>query len=587
MKHTALISLIMLCTLGTRVGAQCFNTDQFPLEDIPASSFASVVTVISDSMEPGQYCVVNNLMSGRQYSVESSVEDDFVTVRINGGTESDAPLAEGTLPLSFTASSHVHELHINLASPSCGSESTPRTVTITCDNCDEAPGNAGVNSPAPSATLDVGGKVKLTDDANPPEAGMIRFNSQSQDFEGYDGEKWLSLTQPAGSWGRVSSAEAIESGRILASDGQSTDRFGNSVSVSGDYLIVGAYSESNLNVGAAYIFKRSGNSWVEQAKITADDGANFDQFGWSVSISGDYVIVGAYRDNVGSNNDQGSAYVFVRSDTVWTQQAKLTADDGAAGDEFGHSVSISGNYAIIGAPLDEVGSNLDQGSAYVFQRVGTTWVQQVKLVADDGTAEDLFGYSVSMSGDYAVAGAPQDRPSPTSGNRGSIYIFARTGSTWVQQDEHLYVGRSMGRSVSLSGDYLLGNGAAGNGNEEGHAVLYKRSGSSWDGDQFLTTSSSEFGDSYGARVSISGDYAIVTALGSFSQYQSYAVVFERSGTSWREKARLTASDGFVGDLKRFGAAATIGVHGAFVGAEMDDVNGQAEQGSVYFFLNNE
>ena len=130
---------------------------------------------------------------------------------------------------------------------------------------------------------------------------------------------------------------------------------------------MGAYGDDDggTNSGSAYVFMRSGTFWSQQVKLTASDATAGDYFGVSVSISGDYAIVGAYRDD-GDGSDSGSAYVFMRSDTTWSQQAKLTAFDAAAGDEFGFSVSISGDYAIVGAWCDDDGGT-DSGSAYIFE----------------------------------------------------------------------------------------------------------------------------------------------------------------------------------------------------------------------------
>jgi subtilisin family serine protease len=152
--------------------------------------------------------------------------------------------------------------------------------------------------------------------------------------------------------------------KITASDGAAADNFGYSVSISGNTAIVGVYGDDNLK-GSAYIYVRNGNVWTEQQKLTASDGASGDVFGESVSISGDTAIVGARLDDIDANGNQGSAYIFVRSGTVWTQQQKLTASDGAAGNEFGRSVSISGDTAVVGEPENDLGSaNQNQGSAF-------------------------------------------------------------------------------------------------------------------------------------------------------------------------------------------------------------------------------
>src|SRR5262249_27117591 len=153
--------------------------------------------------------------------------------------------------------------------------------------------------------------------------------------------------------------------------------------------------------------------WTQQKKLTAADGAAGGQLGTSVAISGDTVAVGAEGGDIGANRNQGSAYVFVRSfigsGADWTQQKKLTAADGAAGDQLGASVAISGDTVVVGAPLSDIGANADQGSAYVFIRSfigsGADWTQQKKLTAADGAAGDFFGISVALSGDTLAVGA--------------------------------------------------------------------------------------------------------------------------------------------------------------------------------------
>ena len=153
-----------------------------------------------------------------------------------------------------------------------------------------------------------------------------------------------------------------------------------------------------------------------QAKLTASDGAAGDNFGVGVAISGDTLVVGAFADDAGA----GSAYVYTRTGGVWTQQAKLTAADGAAGDLFGISVAVSGDTAVVGAYGDDA-TALNSGSAYVFLRTGEVWTQQPRLTAADGADEDQFGISVAVSGDTAVVGAYGD--DATAINSGSAYVY--------------------------------------------------------------------------------------------------------------------------------------------------------------------
>ncbi len=206
-----------------------------------------------------------------------------------------------------------------------------------------------------------------------------------------------------------------EQDKLLPDDSTAYDYFGDSVSISGDYAIVGSGNKDG-NKGAAYVFIRSDTDWTQQEKLTASDGVGGDYFGYSVSIKGDSAIVGAR----GVGGTTGAAYVFVRSGTDWAQQDKLVASDGAGIDWFGCSVSIDGDHAIVGAYQDDDnGSN--SGSAYVFARSGTDWTQQEKYAADDGAANDELGYSVAISGDYAIVGAHRDDDQGIES--GSAYIF--------------------------------------------------------------------------------------------------------------------------------------------------------------------
>ena len=218
--------------------------------------------------------------------------------------------------------------------------------------------------------------------------------------------------------------------KLTGSSHSNIKRFGASVSIDGDTLVVGAYGYSDgysSSRGAAYVFGRSlsgdiASSWPLVASLYADDGAAGDRFGWSVSIDGNTVVIGA---------NSGSAYVFTR-DTAgylasgWTQVAKLTADDGAASDRFGESVSIDGSTIVIGAHGDD-DKGSGSGSAYVFRRdtpgyLGSGWTQLAKLTADDVAAGDQFGWSVSIDGDTVVIGANRDNTDDGESS-GSAYVF--------------------------------------------------------------------------------------------------------------------------------------------------------------------
>ena len=228
-------------------------------------------------------------------------------------------------------------------------------------------------------------------------------------------------------WGQVA--------KLTAADGAEDDTFGHAVSVSGDTAFIGAdgaVGDGGSDQGAAYVFYRDQggpDTWGQVAKLTAADGATEDHFGYSVWVSSDTAVIGAVGDDFGGGWAQGSAYIFYRDQggpNAWGQVAKLAAADGAAGDEFGLSVSVSGDTAVAGALLADVSGNSDQGAAYVFYRDQggpDAWGQAAKLTADDGAAEDRFGRSVWVGGDTALIGAYL---AWVGGNwrQGAAYVFA-------------------------------------------------------------------------------------------------------------------------------------------------------------------
>ena len=289
-----------------------------------------------------------------------------------------------------------------------------------------------------------GGNVALSGDTT-----VIGALGDDDDVNGVDSGSAYVFTRSGTSWS--------EQAKLTAADGAAGDEFGYSVALSGDTAVIGAARDDDKgnDSGSAYVFTRSGTSWSQQAKLTAADGAAGDVFSISVALSGDTAVIGADLDDEKGDNS-GAAYVFTRSGSTWGQQAKLTADDGAAGDLFGIRVALSGVTAVIGAARDDdKGDN--SGAAYVFIRSGTTWSQQAKLTAADGAANDRFGTRVALSGNTAVIGAILD--DDKSDNSGSAYVFTRSGTTWSQQAKLAAADGAaddvFGWSVALSGDTVM------------------------------------------------------------------------------------------------------------------------------------
>ena len=264
----------------------------------------------------------------------------------------------------------------------------------------------------------------------------------------------------------ASSVFSITELKLTASDGASEDEFGGSVSISGDVLLVGAPGDDDN--GSAYIYRWDGSQWQEESKLLPSDGASDDYFGHSVSINGNVALVGAWADDDNGRNS-GSAYIYRWNGSQWQEESKLLPSDGAQGDHFGFSVSIDGNLALVGAYSND-DNGFRSGAAYIYRWDGTQWEEESKLLASDGAGSDHFGYSVSIDGNVALVGARYDDDNGT--NSGSAYIYRWNGSQWQEESKLLasdgasnnFFGYSVSidsSNVALVGaSYNYGSGAA-------------------------------------------------------------------------------------------------------------------------------
>ncbi|MBN1676292.1 MAG: SUMF1/EgtB/PvdO family nonheme iron enzyme, partial [Kiritimatiellae bacterium] len=274
--------------------------------------------------------------------------------------------------------------------------------------------------------------------------------------------------------------------------------FGSSVAIDGDYALIGAPSAEN-----AHIYVRDGTNWLFQATLTASDGAGGDAFGQFVALSGGRALVASRQDD----GNTGSAYVFVRDGTNWTEEAKLTAFDGAGGDFYGYSVAIDGDYAVAGSIFDD-----STGSAYVYRREGTNWVHEAKLLASDGAASDEFGFSVGISGPHIVVGA-------RTGN--AAYLFWRDGTNWTEQAivAAEFAGELFGEASAMAVDLAI-VGARGDdtvAGDSGAAYVYMRSGTNWTELSKLKAADASATDFFGIAVDIDGCWAVVGAYADADQ----------------------------------------------------------------------
>ena len=415
----------------------------------------------------------------------------------------------------------------------------------------------------------------------------------------------------------------VQLAKLTASDGSANDGLGESVAVSADgSTVVAGVSKANSGQGTVYVFTKPAGGWstgTQAAKLTAADGVANDELGFSVAVSADgsTVVGGARFAKVGGNSSQGAAYVFVEPGGGWGSatpaQAKLTASDGAANDQYGYSVAVSGDgsTAAVGNPFATVGGNAAQGAAYVFVKPGGGWTaatETAKLTASDGAVGNRLGISVQLSSDGSTAAVGA---SGVSSFQGAIYVFVKPAGAWgsasptqakltasdgAAQDQ-------LGDSVGVSGDgstVVAGafNAMIGSNSAQGAGYVFIRPAGGWaDGTQAakLTASDGAASDLFGLALTLSADGSTVvagarSALVGSNASQGAAYAFSKPAGGWGSatptQTKLTASDGAAGDF--LGSSVAVSGDGATVvtGSAGANIGSNSGQGAAYVFGSN-
>ena len=409
-----------------------------------------------------------------------------------------------------------------------------------------------------------------------------------------------------------STGDFVEQQKLTASDAAAEDNFGSAVYVDGHTIIVGAplvNSGTKVDTGAVYVFTRNplaaSDPWTEQQKLTPSDEAAGDRFGSAVFLEGNTLVGGAPRKDAGTSNATGAAYVFTRdpdSDTdPWSQQQKLTALDASAQDQFGSSVSLSGNTIVVGAPLDNLGTIFDAGSLYVFKRDQTVsanpWTQVQKLTASNAGADDRLGSSVSVDANTILAGAPREDIGGFI-ESGAAYVFTRqsASSNFSQQQilRAVFPGSDsqFGTSVFVDGAAALIGAPLERflaSTDAGAAYFFARDAlsGSWRQQQRLTGSSPEALAEFGAAVGLDAATAVIGSAKrnqGLSTFAGAAFVFDMESLDdeiFQETDRLTAVNAAAND----GFASAVGLSGdnTLIGIPVADPGGDVDAGEVSAF----
>lgn len=367
-------------------------------------------------------------------------------------------------------------------------------------------------------------------------------------------------------------------------------------------------SASEFESGEAHVFTGSGDSWTQQARLEPDDVSGSDYFGGAVAVADDTALIGAAgvqikeedAEDALDTEEQGAVYAFTRSNENWTQQTRLIGDRTAT--NFGESVALDGGTALFGSPgdADPNDSTVRQGAAYAYTGSGGSWSQQERIALNNPVDGDEFGWSVALDGDTALIGAPYlpDYIYQEDGGVGSAYVFTHSNMGWTQQTE--FTGDNggvkedeFGYSVALEGDTALISAPNDDKNQGDESVyVFARSGGSWNQTEKLVATDGESGDDFGNSVVLNGDVAIVGAPFSENQNDNTlgaAYVFTRSDGSWKQKEKLTAadaSDQF--DARQFGDGVALDDGTAVIGDPGDNRDEDTSDtviraGSAYVF----
>ena len=378
--------------------------------------------------------------------------------------------------------------------------------------------------------------------------------------------------------------------KLVANDAEFGDEFGRAVAIQGNIGIVGAPNDSTLGfgTGAAYVFEKTNAGWQQQQKLIASDSSAAKFFGTSVAIEGDRIVVGAYGDQ-NAGNFAGAAYVFLRSGSTWIEEQKLTGSENSVADSFGISVAIQGDTIVCGAFGNSDFNQSEVGSAYVFHRTSNGWTEQQELTASDAAPLARFGLSVGVSAGTIVVGA--DGNSELGFYSGAIYVFTFDGSNWSERQklhaQDATEGSSFGYHVAISGDTIVA-GAPGDivgTHTHGAAYVFSRHSNEWSQNRKLVARDTNAFDGFGLRVAVNADTIVV---GSFSDSEvaflgGSAYVYKQNGQAgWSLKQKLFAFDAAKDDT--FGGAVAASGNTILVGAfAKSDIALNAGAAYVYEF----
>jgi len=386
----------------------------------------------------------------------------------------------------------------------------------------------------------------------------------------------------------------IQTAELTASDGAAGDFLGISVAMSGNVIVAGApnHTGSHANQGEVYVFEELGSGWEQTAELTASDGALDTEIGSSVAVSGNTIVAGAS----GREEERGAVYVFEKSGggPGWTQVAELTASDGAVANRLGFSVALSGNTVVAGAPVHKVHSEPAQGAVYVFEKPALGWkngMQTAELTASNGALDDELGFSAAVSGNTIVAGAANYRAGRGLSD-GAVYVFEKPGSVWANGTQTAQLnasngelGDALGFSVVVSGNTIVAGAPEHKvGANMGAVYVFEKPASGWAGGTQtaeLTASDGNESHSFGYSLALSGGTIVVGSPASLGAGELY--LFAKSTPGWENAAQARAYPSSAGAGPDIGWSVSLAEGTVVAGELVHEVNSHSKQGAVFVF----
>jgi len=446
----------------------------------------------------------------------------------------------------------------------------------------------------------------LCSDHDPLEHGLCGYSSRAHP-DGYANEEWWGIMRTIKDGSNIDKVQPRNlyyelqkiwnfnpipptEHKIIPYDCERSDNFGRSVAINGNYAAGGAKGDDDKggNAGAVYMLHYNGIKWLQKQKLTPDDARINDYFGCAVAMNDQHAIFGSYG-NDGAGSKSGAAYIYSLEPSGWQQHQKLAPDDAQSNDYFGFAVDISEDYAIIGSYGDDDQGSM-AGSAYIFKRLSdNTWIQQQKLVDEQGDRNDQYGYAVAISDTHAVVGAYRDDDQGDSSGSAMIYKRDQNQDLWVLQAKLLaHDGQSndyFGYDVAISGDYVVVGAYRSDDdsrNNVGGVYIYKYERGIWNFQTKLVPIQGSSNDYFGASIDLVGTRLLVGAYGDDDKGSTSgaAYLYILEGDQWNMLRKYIPGDGSAYDYFAYDIA--IGDQGLIMGAYGNDENGSMA-GAVYIY----